>query len=245
MGNSAYVSLSHATALERSLNLSAHNLANASTAGYKAVQPVFHVETHGGSGELTTLNFVQDKGVYLDQTQGALTRTDNPGDLAISGSGWFGFDVGGGVAYSRFGQLVVDVDGQLVTAAGQAILDPDGGPVVLPNDAGSAFSIAGDGTITDQNGDNIGQVGVFIVEDPSALTPIGRGMYADPTGGANLEPDETSTIAQGFIEGSNVEAVLEMTRLIDIQRAYEHSVTLMKEESELTKQAIQRLGRGS
>ncbi len=96
MGNSAYVSLSHATALERSLNLSAHNLANASTAGYKSVQPIFQVQNEGDGTSTTALNFVQDSGIYLNQAQGPMTRTDNPGDLAISGPGWFGFDVGGG-----------------------------------------------------------------------------------------------------------------------------------------------------
>ena len=123
MGNSGYVSLSHATALERSLNMTAHNLANASTAGFKAMFPVFEAKSHGPEGALTAINYVQDNGTFLDNSQGPMTRTDNPTDFAVTGDGWFGFEAGGGTVYGRFGQLTLDVDGQLVTAAGHAILD--------------------------------------------------------------------------------------------------------------------------
>lgn len=244
MGTSGSVSLSLAMALERSLALSAHNLANATTAGYKSVQPLFESSPADTSDPGKSINFVQDKGTYLNVSQGALLQTDNPLDVAISGEGWFGFETtGGGSAYGRFGQLVVDVDGQMTSNGGRPILDTNGAPIILPNTAGQGISIAADGTITDDEGTILGQLGVFEVANPAALSPIGRGLFADPSGAVGFQPAENSKVAQGYIEASNVEPVLEMVRLIDIQRAYESSVKLMDEEHSLTKQAIQRLGR--
>jgi flagellar basal-body rod protein FlgF len=75
------------------------------------------------------------------------------------------------------------------------------------------------------------------------MFPLGGGMYQLPDNAAPPQQAEDPTIKQGFIESSNVEAVLEMTRLIDIQRAYENSVKLMNKDDDLTKTAIQRLGR--
>lgn len=242
MSNISYVSLSQATALERSLNLTAHNLANASTAGYRAVHPLFEsVEDASGGNDIS---YVRDRGAYLDLTNGALMPTGNPLDIALSGDGWLSFQLENGeTGYSRHGQLVVDVDGQVKTTTGKALLDAGGGPITLPDDVGQDVTITTDGTITDPNGAIIGTIGVLTIEQGARMQPLGGGMYQLPVNAAAPQQAENPSVKQGYVESSNVQAVLEMTRLIDIQRAYENSVKLMNQDDDLIKTAIQRLGR--
>jgi len=244
MGNSSYISLSLATALERSMDATAHNLSNASTAGFKAFRPVFESvssETEAVAGD--TINYVEDRGSYLDTMQGALVPTGNPLDLAITGPGWFGFETGAGAtAYGRTGQLVIDPQGRMTTSTGQVILDAGGAPLVLPEAAG-VIAVAADGTVTGEDGEVLGQVGVFDVDFDDVMQPVGDGMYLSPLGDEGVQPSEGSNISQGFVELSNVEPVIEMTRLISIQRAYEGALRLITEEDDLTKLSIQRLGR--
>ncbi|MGV6810880.1 MAG: flagellar hook-basal body complex protein [Brevirhabdus sp.] len=244
MGNSSYISLSLATSLERSMDATAHNLSNASTAGFKAFRPVFESvssDTESAAGD--TINYVEDRGSYLDTMQGALVPTGNPLDLAITGSGWFGFETdGGNVAYGRHGQLVIDPDGRITTVTGQALLDAGGAPLVVPEGTGTV-AVAADGTMTGAEGEALGQIGLFDVQFDTVLQPVGNGLYMSPLGDDAAQPSESSRISQGFVELSNVEPVVEMTRLISIQRAYEGAIRLMTEEDELTKQSIQRLGR--
>lgn len=244
MGNSGYISLSLATSLERSMDATAHNLSNASTAGFKAFRPVFasvSSETEAAAGDI--INYVEDRGSYLDTMQGALVPTGNPLDLAITGSGWFGFETGAGdIAYGRVGQLLVDTQGRITTATGQALLDAGGAPIALPDTAGE-LSIAEDGTITGGEGEALGQIGVFDVDFDTVMQPIGNGLYLSPLGEDAAQPAQGSRVSQGFVELSNVEPVIEMTRLITIQRAYEGALRLINEEDGLTKQSIQKLGR--
>lgn len=244
MGTTNYVSLSLATALQRSLDLAAHNMANASTAGFKTSHPILEAVDPTNSGNPTeAVNYVQDKGIYVDPSQGAMVATGNPLDIAVTGEAWFGYESpDGGVAYGRDGRLTLNNEGQLVTTGGSPIVDVSGTPLTVPQEAGTSVNIAIDGTVTDQNGGLIGQIGMFDVGNPSLLTPVGNGLFNAPNG-VNPEPTLTSDMSQGFIEQSNVQPVVEMIHLMDIQRSYERAVKLMNDENELTKQAIQRLGR--
>lgn len=242
MNNIGFVSLSQATALERSLNMTAHNLSNASSAGYKAMHPLLKAVDDSSTGD--SISYVVDKGSYLDLSGGALTPTKNPFDIALSGEGWFSFQLEGGeTGYSRHGQLVLDVDGQLKTSTGRPLLDAGGGPVTLPDDIGQEVIITTGGTITDSEGAVLGAIGVLTIEQEARMMSLGGGMYQLPSNAAAPQQAENPKVKQGFVESSNVQAVLEMTRLIDIQRAYENSVKLMNEGDNLTKTAVERLGR--
>lgn len=242
MSNISYVSLSQATALKRTLDMTAHNLANANTAGYKAVHPLFESVDRSVMGQ--DVSFVQDRGVYLDLTGGALVPTGNTFDIALNGKGWFNFQMDNGeTGYSRHGRLVVDVEGQLRTTQGHALMGAGGGPIILPEGSRADLGISTDGVITDPNGDILGVVAVSSIQEGLRMRPMGHGMYALPEDADAPQQSENPEVMQGFIEKSNVEAVLEMTRLIDIQRAYENSVKLMNQDDDLTKNAIQRLGR--
>jgi flagellar basal-body rod protein FlgF len=242
MSNISYVSLSQATALERSLNMTAHNLANASTAGFKAINPL--LESIQDSSTARDISYVQDRGTYLDLKEGTLTPTGNPFDVALGGDGWMSFQLdSGATGYSRHGRLILDVDGQLKTASGRPLLDAGGGPITLPDDVGQDITITSGGTITDRTGAVLGTIGVVTIEQGAAMLSLGGGMYHLPDNAAAPQQAADPKVKQGFVENSNVEAVLEMTRLIDIQRAYENSIKLMNQDDDLTKTVIQRLGR--
>ena len=244
MGSVSYVSLSKATALERSMNMTAHNLANSSTSGFYSMNPL--LETVDSPSQGGNVSFGEDSGPYLDMSKGTLLPTGNPLDLAIAGEGWFSFELEqGGVGYGRHGQLAVDAEGQVRTTGGHSLLDAGGGPVVLPGEVGANVSIASDGTIVDATGAILGTVGVFDIPNGKDLIPLGGGTYALPPGRPAPEVLEDGGIMQGFVETSNVQAVVEMTRLIDIQRAYENAITLMNEDDKLTRNAVERLGPNS
>lgn len=240
-----YVSLSVASALRRSMDTTAHNIANASTFGYKSSQSLHEaVQQDGPAGPDESISYVRDNGTYVDTSQGALVQTNNPLDVSISGPGWFGFATEGGqVAYGRDGRFAVTTQGQMVTMSGVPVVDPNGAPINIPPEVAGELVIAQDGTLVSPEGDNLGQIGIFQVNSVNAMTAIGGGMFLPPVGAEAAGPDETSQLMQGYLEQSNVQPVIEMTRLVDIQRAYERAVKLMGEDNDLTKQLIQRLGR--
>lgn len=241
MSNITYVSLSQATALQRHLNMTAHNLANSTTAGYKTVNPLLESVETGFSDD--DVNYVQDGGAYLDLKTGTLVPTGNTFDLAISGNGWMAFQLeAGDTGYSRHGRLILDVDGQLKTSSGRPILGAGGAPITLPDDVGQDVTISTGGTITDRTGAVLGTIGVVTIEKGADMVPLGGGMYLLPEDAATPQQAAEPGLKQGFVENSNVEAVLEMTRLIDIQRAYENSVKLMNQDDDLRKNVIDRLG---
>ena len=242
MSNADYVSLSLASALQRSMDMSAHNMANASTAGYKTMQPLFEAVQPEGPEDAAT-SYVEDRGMYLDTSQGAFVATGNPLDLALSGSGWLSYQTdGGATAYGRDGRLTINADGQLSTLTGAPVLNQGGAPIALPQALGQDITISTDGSITDAEGAALGQIGIFRVPEADNLVPVGNGLYLYGDAGGDVTPATDTTISQGFIEQSNVQPVIELTRLMDIQRAYERAANLMSDSNDLTRQAIERLG---
>ncbi|NRB03702.1 MAG: flagellar hook basal-body protein [Rhodobacteraceae bacterium] len=241
MSGSGYVSLSLASQLERSLDMSAHNLANANTAGFKAFHPLLKASSHGAAER--QVDFVANGGTYLDLTEGALVPTGNPYDLALAGDGWFGVRIEGDqTAYTRHGKFLLDAEGLLKTSHGHSLLDAGGAPIALPQDIGLTVTIMKDGTISTPDGEVLGQVGVFQIDQDQRMSSLGHGVYS-PTGEEDPQATTEADVVQGFIETSNVQSVLELTRLINIQRAYENAMQIVGEDHGLTKQAIERLGR--
>ena len=244
MDSSGYVTLSKLSALERQLEVTANNLANANSHGFKATNVLFQSYLHaGGSDESTTeMSYVLDRGSYLDTAQGTLSDTGNPLDIALNGDGWLGYETAEGQqAYGRDGRLALDAQGNLVTLNGARVLDQGGAPIVLPLQAGSNVTIAEDGTISNPDLGVLGRIGVFAVEGIDNFDRIGGGL-ALAGDGAQIAPAEGVSLRQGVIEGSNVNPVLEVTRLVSIQQAYEQAVNLMNSEDDLTKKMLSRIG---
>lgn len=244
MDNSTFVSLSRAAALQRSLDVTANNMANANTVGFKAQRADFRTMVETLQDGQDNTSYVLNRGSYLDGSQGQLTRTENPLDMAISGDGWFAYATPTGqTAYGRDGRFSINQRGDLVTLTGAQVLDEGGAPIAIPAGAGTQLQVASDGTITGPQGATIAKVGLFDVAGIADFKRIGAGMFIAPDGTAAARTPATgSKISQGFVEESNVQPVIEMTRMMDIQRAYEQAMKIMDDENQLRQQTLSKLG---
>src|SRR5215475_9137824 len=163
------------------------------------------------------VSYVQDRGTFHDFTQGALQRTNNPLDAAISGSGFFVVQTPAGERYTRDGGFQLNNLGQLVTASGETVLGTAGPIVLQPTD--HDVTISADGTITVLEGvsrtDSIrGKLRMVTFADGQKLAKDGANLYSAPNGTAPQQ-DTKSTVQQGFVEKSNINSVVEMSRMIE------------------------------
>jgi flagellar basal-body rod protein FlgF len=248
MENALLVGLSRQMTLERQLDVVANNVANVNTAGFKADSSLFEEYLMSGAHEDNfvasdrKLSYVQDRGTYHDFTQGATEATRNPLDVAIDGGGFLVVQTPGGERYTRDGGLQLNGQGQLVTASGNQVLGGSGPIVFQPGD--HDINVTPDGTITVVEGNNRidsvrGKLRLVSFADAQKLLKEGSNLYSAGEGAA--QPDTKSQVKQGFIEKSNVNAVGEMSRMVEVMRAYTQMSTLLQQESDLHKNAIEKL----
>ncbi|MEM6905688.1 MAG: flagellar hook-basal body complex protein, partial [Pseudomonadota bacterium] len=236
MDNPGIVTLTRQSALLREMQMVANNIANASTAGYRREGVVFaeiveRLAVEGGALALT------DARVRLtDFGQGALDNTGNQLDFAIEGEGFFQVETDEGTALTRAGNFAISPAGELVTADGRRVLDLAGAAIFVP--AEGRLQAATDGTLS-VNGQAVGQLGVVTVEDPSTLTRRDGTLFETEEA---LVPSEDAVLFQGFVEQANVDPIKEVTRLIEVQRAYEMGQTFLADEHERQRQVIQVIG---
>ncbi|MDO1559613.1 flagellar basal-body rod protein FlgF [Brevundimonas sp. 2R-24] len=243
MENAAYIGLSRQITLRRQLDIVANNIANAETTGFKVEQLLVSATPGRGAendGVRHSATFVMDNGVGRDFAQGQLRATQNPYDLAIEGADAF-FQVEGD-RFTRAGAFTVDDQGRLTTAQGLPVLDAGGAEITLDRQRG-APSIAADGTIT-QEGQAVGQIGLYRFPDLGVLAKEGDGFFRN-TSNAQPEAAEGARIRQGYLEGSNVNVLTEITELVEIQRAYERITRLIEQNTDLSRRSVERLGRVS
>lgn len=245
MDNSTFVSLSLNSVLVRELNMTANNIANANTAGFKGERLTFdNFIVREGDDETA---FVVSNASFLDEKQGAVTYTGNTLDVALQGKGWFSYrTTEGQIVYGRDGRFNVDTQGNLVTLNGDHVLDDGGGDITFPPDTAGIATISKDGTISAEGNGTIAKIGVFALPDIQSFERIGAGRFTPPKSGGGVTEatiDTSTQVLQGAVEGSNVQPVLEMTRLIEMQRAYERSSKLMDGEDDLRRKTLQQIGR--
>ncbi|WP_010219798.1 flagellar hook-basal body complex protein [Sphingomonas sp. PAMC 26621] len=245
MDISSYVLLSHEQALQRRLDVTANNMANTSTVGFKREQPVFHeyVEQSGDTSvrSASSTSYVLDYGAIHDTGMGAFQATGNPLDVMINGPGYLAVEApGGGTAYTRAGFVKVLPSGDLATAGGQRLLDATGKPINVPPDQLSNLSIASDGSISGPQG-VLGRLALTVFADEGGVTPRGDGLMA-ASGGAILAAVDTK-LTSGGVEGSNVQPIVETTAMVEILRSYQSSQRLSQAMDDMRKNAIDRLGR--
>ena len=236
MENAGYVILSRQSGLMRELQAVANNVANASTTGFRREGVVFaeHVARLDGAPSLS-MAFAGAR--VTDLSQAGLTATGGTFDLAIEGEGFFPLATPEGERLTRAGAFLPGPDGTLQTPEGHALLDAGGAPVAVPPDAGP-ISIAADGTISTPLGP-IAQLGLVLPADPNAMTRAAGTAFAAPGGTVPAE----GRIVQGHLEGSNVDPVLEIARLIEVQRAYELGQGFLDREDGRAAKMIETLGR--
>ena len=246
MENALLVGLSRQTALERQLSIIANNIANVNTAGYKTDNTLFeeflNTPAHEDNfvGLDRRVSYVQDRGTFHDFSQGPPEETKNPLDVTIDGSAFLVVQTPGGERYTRDGGLHLNNQGQLVTVAGNPVLGTAGPITFQPTD--HDINITPDGTITAVAGngrtDSIrGKLRLVSFANPQSLQKEGFNLFTAD----QAQADTKSVVRQGFIEKSNVNAVAEMGRMLDVARAYTSISNLLQQQNDLQKNAIQQL----
>ena len=238
MQNSLLVGLTAQMTLRRNMEIVSNNLANVSTTGFKREAPAFEellVPVESDQGSLSEVSFVRDWGVVRDMTNGPLLQTEAPLDVAIEGEGFLVVRTPDGERYTRDGHLKLDASGKIVTSDDFPVLS-DGGEITVPPGQ-TSIKIAADGTVSTAQG----TAGKFrLVTLPQAsLRKEGANLY---TSTEQASPAAKARLVQGAIERSNVEPVVEMTRMIEITRAYQHSTETLNATDDLIRRAVQRLG---
>ena len=250
MENTLLVALSRQTSLERQIDVIANNIANINTNGFKADKSLFEEYLTSGAhddnfiGRDRRVSFVQDRATYHDLSAGPSEQTNNPLDIAIEGQGFLAVQSPNGERYTRNGALQINGQGQLVTTDGNAVLGANGPIVFQPTDRD--ITIAKDGTITVREGtitqtDSVrGKIRVVTFDNAQLLQKAGGNLFSARPG-TTAQPDTTARLNQGYIEKSNVNSVLEMSRMMDVTRTYQHISSLIQQQGDLRKTAIDRL----
>ena len=240
MDSSGYITLSRQAGLLREMDTVAQNIANISTSGYKREGVIFSEFVVSSGLETSSLSMAHANGRRSDLTQGNLTQTNGTFDFAIEGPGFFLVAGPDGDQLTRAGAFSPSPEGILVASDGAQLLDAGGAPIFVPADA-STISLGSDGTLSAE-GAPIAQIGLWEPADPLALARA-AGVRFDP-GGAPV-PLENGRMMQGFLESSNVDPVIEMARMIEVQRAYELGQTFLDREDERVRSAIRAIGQSN
>ncbi|MCB1531629.1 MAG: flagellar basal-body rod protein FlgF [Alphaproteobacteria bacterium] len=239
MENSIYIGLSRQMALQTNMDIIANNVANANTTGFRAQNLLFEEYISDPRGADDELSFVIDRGQYQNTAPGSIKMTGNQLDVALEGPGFLGVQAPGGqIAYTRDGHFEMRADGTLVTAAGYPVASGGGGSITIPQGS-TEINIDQRGFISNQDG-IIGQLSVSEFPDLQQLKPLGNNLYqAD----APAQAATNTNVYQGHLEGSNVQAVVEVTRMIDTLRAFQSTQQVLQSESERLNTMIERLTR--
>lgn len=241
MDNSLMIGLQTQRVLQRRMDIAANNLANVATSGFKAdglvLEEADRTNAHAEENP-RNIRFVRDIGLMRDMRQGPIAITGNPLDVAIEGDGFFMVQGPNGPLYTRDGAFSMNGAGQLVTSEGRAVLN-SGGSAIAFDPQGESPTIGRDGSIT-VGGVEVGRLGTVAFANPEALQKVGDNLWRSE--GQAPQAFE-GIVAQGAIEGSNVRPVVELTRLLEISRAYQSAARIVSGADELRKSAIERLGR--
>ena len=238
MENAIYAALTRQSGLLREMRSVANNIANASTTGYRSEGLIFSEYIEDLGPDAPSLSMATARVRETLQSQGAMAMTGGTFDLAIEGEGFFMIQTPGGQRLTRAGSFTPNENGDLVTMDGYQVLDAGGAPVFVPQGTGP-IGIASDGTIS-ADGTPIGQVGIFMPVDMAGMIrEDGVRFRAD----AGTEPALDGRMLQGFLEESNVDPILQVTRMIEVQRAYELGQSFIDKEDERIRGVIRALGR--
>jgi flagellar basal-body rod protein FlgF len=243
MENAFLIGLSRQAALAREIDVVANNVANVDTNGFKRRSTVFeehlmpnarHEEFRGRDRRLS---YVWDKGTALAYSQGSLERTGNPLDVAIQGDPLFAVRTPGGERYTRNGSLAVNNRGELVNSDGHAMVTDQGSLTIGPTE--TDIKIANDGSITTSAGPR-GKLKLVKVPNPQLLRNEGQNLFSTAAP-LQLAEARDYRLVVGEIEKSNVKAVQEISRLMELSRAYQNVTSLMQRTDEIRRSAISRL----
>ena len=239
--NPTYIALSRLMAQQRTMDVIANNIANSNTPGFKAEHVLFSdwllPETGKPEAEgEQTLAFTQDRATWRDQSAGSITHTGDPLDLALGTDGFFSVSTPNGVRLTRSGRFTLKDDGTIVDSDGDALLDSSGSPILLTGSP-SSITVAGDGTVS-AAGRQVAKIGVVEPSDRNRLFAEGNRLFrADaPTAGVSAP-----AITQGGVESSNVSPMIEMTRMMQLQRDFQFMTQFAQGEVDRQQNVIEKL----
>jgi flagellar basal-body rod protein FlgF len=235
------VAASRIVAQQRVMDVIADNIANASTAGFKAERVQFsdwlvRRQDAGAPQGDRTIAYTQDRATWREQQAGTLMHTGNPFDLAITGDGYFTVSTPRGPRLTRDGRFGLMPNGTIADAAGDAVLDSNGRPIVLST-TDTQITIAGDGTVSSENG-QIGKIGIVQPADAMQLSSEGSTLLRS---GSSTTTVASPGVVQGSIEDSNVQPLLEMTRMIDGLRQFQFVSQFIQAEGDRQQSVIDKL----
>jgi flagellar basal-body rod protein FlgF len=232
------IAASRLIAQQRAMDVTAANIANANTPGFKAERVLFSdwLSRQDASGGERSIAYTQDRATWRDQRGGTLVHSGNPFDLAITGDGYFTVATPRGPRLTRDGRFGLRPDGTVADSSGNALLDTNGRPLLLsPTD--TQIAIAGDGTVSSENG-QLARIGVVRVIDPMKATAEGNSLFrADAPTVAMASP----ALVQGATEDSNVQPVLETTRMMNDLRQFQFMSQFIQAEADRQQSAIDKL----
>lgn len=229
MGFGINSSIAGATNREIELEVLANNIANVQTTGYKETRISFGSELN--KEEETADNLVQKAAQYGKKVQqaynwdkGSIYRTENPLDIAIQSDGFFVVDTEAGERFTRGGTFSLSSEGMIVTQQGFPVMG-DSGPIQIGS--GETPVISKDGSVL-VNGQSVGKLKIVDFEDRNKLKLEGQNLFSAV--GTDTKELSNVVVAQGYLENSNVNMVRNLTRIIEVSRAYEsHQKSMQKQ----------------
>lgn len=241
LDNTTYIALSRLDTQQRAMDVIANNIANANTDGFKAGRTLFSdfiSQQHGVTAPVggKSLAYTQDRATYLDQKDGSLTSTGNPLDVALNGPGFFTVSTPSGPRLTRSGKFGMLSDGRIADAGGNVVLSTTGSPLQL-SPADKQIRISADGTISTENGP-VGQLGVVSVDDTNQLVAEGGRLYRAKAGTTAVTQPK---VIQGMVEGSNVQPIFELTRMMQTQRDFQFVSQFVESEGQRQQSAIDKI----
>jgi flagellar basal-body rod protein FlgF len=238
-----YIAMSGAKETLRAQTVNNHNLANASTTGFRASLDAFQTRAVAGSGYASRA-YATDGSVGWDDTQGALLSTGRDLDIGIQGPGWIAVQgPDGREAYTRAGDLRVDPSGMMMNGAGHVVLG-DGGPISVPPN--TSLMVADDGTVSivpiGQGPETTAIVGrIKLVNPPAGSLVRGEDGLFRTQDGIEAPSDATVRVASGVLESSNVNVANAMVKMIELSRQFDLQVKAMRTAEENASSAAQLL----
>ncbi len=238
--------------LQVKIDALANNLANADSTGFRQVltrvaeksDPALRPAAGGtqGTGSPAKAGSVPlELTNALDARPGAIKATGRQTDLALMGKGFFVVSSPGGERYTRNGSFMLNEQRQLTTPDG-LLVQGDGGPLTIE---GSSMSVEPDGTIT-SDGNVVGRLKIVDFDKPFRLEHQGANLLKAPADmAAQALPKQDTVVAQGHLEGSNVNPIDTLVAMIEAQRAFEVQAKIMTTEDEMLNKAVNYLPRAT